>query len=206
MVERSNKTIINISQIETSLTLDECTFENNNQLCILLDKGTVAIIENSIFNNNVVTVQNDYASCIKSFVETNIQNTNFKNNVADKIITTGKNVYGGAISLYGVNFTVSECVFENDTENSICDIFVNRTSTTNNYLTLDGKVDISAIIVSDYQVSKIRLGESFQFLKKEDDDMIDLYGTTSNKDDMFEITDDDREQLVHFNFISGSIL
>ena len=72
---------------------------------------------------------------------------------------------------------------------------------------LDGKVSISAIIVSDYQVSKIRLGESFQFLKKEDDDMINLYGTTSEKKDMFEITEAfDLEQLNLFNFISGSIL
>lgn len=203
----SDKTIINISQNETSLKLDRCTFENNNQLCILLDKGTEAIIENSIFNNNVVTVENDYASCIKSFVKTNIQKSEFYNNEADKIITTGKIVYGGAISLYGVDFIVSECVFENDTGESICDIYVNRTSTTYNYLTLDGKVSISAIIVSDYQVSKIRLGESFQFLKKEDDDMIDLYGTTSEKKDMFEITEAfDLEQLNLFNFISGSIL
>lgn len=204
--ESSDKTIINISQNQTSLTLDGCTFENNKQLCILLDKGTKAIIENSIFNNNVVTVPNDYASCIKSFVETEIQNSKFNNNEADKIITTGKEVYGGAISLFGVNFTVSGCIFENDTGKSICDIFVNGTLGMNNYLTLDGKVGISAIIVSDYQVSKIRLGESFEFIKKEDDDMIDLYGTSA-KDDMFEITDEfDLDQLNLFNFISGSIL
>lgn len=199
-----DKTIINISQNETSLTLDGCTFENNNQLCILLEKGTEAIIENSIFNNNVVTVEHVYASCIISQVKTKIQNTNFKNNEADKIISENGNVYGGAISLYGVDFTVSECVFENDTEKSICDIFVNGTLPTNNYLTLDGKVDISAIIVSDYQLSKIKLGESFVFVKKEEDDMIDLYGTSA-KEDMFEITDDDLDQLEHFKFIPGSI-
>ena len=105
-----------------------------------------------------------------------------------------------------VNFTVSECVFENDTENSICDIYVNGTLGMNNYLTLDGKVDISAIIVLDYEVSKIKLGESFEFVKKEDDDMIDLYGTTSDIKDMFEITEDfDPNQLDLFNFIPGSI-
>lgn len=201
----SDKTIINISKNETSLTLDECTFENNNQLCILLDKGTKAIIENSIFNNNVVNAPYFYASCIISYVETKIQKSNFNNNVADKIITS-KNVYGGAISLYGVDFTVSECIFENDTEKSICDIYVNGTSLTNNYLTLAGKVDISAIIVLDYQVSKIMLGNSFEFVNKEEDDKIDLYGTASDIEDMFEITDDDRDQLEHFNFISGSIL
>ena len=32
--ESSDKKIINISQIETSLKLDGCTFENNNQICI----------------------------------------------------------------------------------------------------------------------------------------------------------------------------
>lgn len=203
----SDKTIINISKNDTSLKLDECTFKDNNQLCILLDNGWEANIENSIFNNNVVTVPNDYASCIKSFVETNIQNTNFKNNVADKIITTGKEVYGGAISLFGVNFTVFGCVFENDTGKSICDIFVNGTLGMYNYLTLDGEVSISAIIVSDYQVSKIRLGNSFEFVKKKDDDMINLYGITSEKEDMFEITEAfDLEQLNLFNFISGSIL
>lgn len=205
--ERSNKTIINISQIETSLKLDGCTFENNNQLCILLDKGREAIIENSIFNNNVVTVEYDYASCIISYVETKIQKSNFKNNEADMIIRETGNVYGGAISLYGVDFTVSECIFENDTGKSICDIYVNGTLLTNNYLTLDGEVDISAIIVSDYQVSKIKLENSFKFLKKDDDDMINLYGTTSTKEDMFEITDEfDLNQLEHFKFISGSIL
>lgn len=204
--ERSNKTIINISQNETSLKLDGCTFENNNQLCILLDKGTEAIIENSIFNNNVVTVQNDYASCIKSFVKTNIQKSNFNNNEADRIITI-EEVYGGAISLYGVDFTVSECIFENDTEKSICDIYVNGTSTMYNYLTLDGNVGISAIVVSDYKVSKIKLGASFKFVKKEDDDMIDLYGTASAIGDMFVITDEsDLNQLEPFHFISGSIL
>ena len=204
--ERSNKTIINISQNETSLKLDGCTFENNNQLCILLDKGTQAIIENSIFNNNVVTVQNDYASCIKSFVETKIQKSNFKNNEADRIITS-KNVYGGAISLYGVDFTVSECIFENDTEKSICDIYVNRTPNVHNYLTLDGKVGISAIVVSDYELSKIKLGASFEFVKKEDDDMIDLYGTASDEEDMFVITDEsDLNQLEPFHFIPCSIL
>ena len=202
----SDKTIINISKNDTSLKLDGCTFENNNQLCILLDKGWEANIENSFFNNNVVTVENDYASCIKSFVKTNIQKSEFYNNEADKIITTGKIVYGGAISLYGVDFTVSGCVFENDIEKSICDIYVNRASNSYNYLILDGKVDISAIIVSDYQVSKIRLGESFQFLKKEEDDKINLYGTSAIED-MFEITEDfDRNQLDFFNFIPGSIL
>lgn len=202
----SDKTIINISQIETSLKLDECTFENNNQLCILLDKGTKAIIENSIFNNNVVTVQNDYASCIKSFVETKIQKSNFNNNKADRIITS-EDVYGGAISLYGVDFTVSECIFENDTEKSICDIYVNGTSTMYNNLTLDGKVGISAIVVSNYEVSKIELGASFKFVKKEEDDMIDLYGTASAIEDMFVITDEyDLNQLEPFHFISGSIL
>lgn len=203
--ESSDKKIINISQIETSLKLDGCTFENNNQICIFLDNGTEAIIENSIFNNNVVNAPYFYASCIISYVKTKIQKSNFNNNQADRIITS-KNVYGGAISLYGVDFTVSECIFENDTGKSICDIYVNRTSTEHNYLTLDGNVGISAIVVSDYEVSKIKLGASFEFVNKEEDDKIDLYGTTSDIEDMFEITEDDREQLVHFNFISGSIL
>lgn len=204
----SDKTIINISNNETSLTLDGCTFEDNNQLCILLEYGREAIIENSIFNKNVVTVLYDYASCIKSSVETTIQKSKFYNNEADMIIRETGEVYGGAISLYGVNFTVSECVFENDTGKSICDIFVNRTSTDKNYLTLDGKVGISAIIVSDYQVSKIRLGDSFDLVKKEDDDdMIDLYGAASDIENMFEITEAfDHDKLDLFNFISGSIL
>lgn len=202
--ESSDKKIINISQSETSLKLDGCKFENNNQICIFLDNGTEAIIENSFFNNNVVNAPYFYASCIISYVKTNIQKSNFKNNEADKIITS-KEVYGGAISLYGVDFTVSGCVFENDTEKSICDIYVNGTSTTYNYLTLDGKVDISAIIVSDYEVSKIKLGDSFEFVKKDDDDMIDLYGTSA-KEDMFEITEAfDPNQLNLFNFIPGSI-
>ena len=170
-----------------------------------MDNGTEAIIENSIFNNNVVNAPYFYASCIISYVKTKIQKSNFNNNQADRIITS-KNVYGGAISLYGVDFTVSECIFENDTGKSICDIYVNRTSTEHNYLTLDGNVGISAIVVSDYEVSKIKLGASFEFVNKEEDDKIDLYGTTSDIEDMFEITEDDREQLVHFNFISGSIL
>lgn len=204
----SYKTIINISNNETSLKLDRCTFEDNNQLCILLEHGMEAIIENSIFNKNVLTVPYDYASCIKSSVETKIQKSKFYNNEADMIIRETGEVYGGAISLYGVNFTVSECVFENDTEKSICDIFVNRTSTDKNYLTLDGKVGISAIIVSDYQVSKIRLGDSFDLVKKEDDDdMIDLYGAASDIENMFEITEAfDPNQLNLFNFIPGSIL
>lgn len=202
----SDKTIINISNNETSLMLDGCKFENNNQLCILLEHGREASIENSIFNKNVVNAPYFYASCIKSSVETKIQKTKFYNNEADKIITTGKIVYGGAISLYGVNFTVSdECVFENDTGKSICDIYVNGTLGMYNYLTLDGKVDISAIIVLDYQLSKIKLGDSFEFVKKDDDDMIDLYGTSA-KDDMFEITEAfDPNQLNLFNFIPGSI-
>lgn len=204
--ESSDKKIINISQSETSLKLDGCKFENNNQICIFLDNGTEAIIENSFFNNNVVNAPYFYASCIISYVKTNIQKSNFKNNEADMIIRENGTVYGGAISLYGVDFTVSECVFENDIEKSICDIYVNRASNSYNYLILDGKVDISAIIVSDYQVSKIKLEDSFEFIKKEEDDKINLYGTTSTIEDMFDITDDDRDQLEHFNFISGSIL